>query len=46
MTTTSSTLVCQWRTTKVPIGLHTLKAVARDGSGNQAIQTITVTVQR
>ena len=46
VTTTSSTLVCQWRTTKVPIGLHTLTAVARDGSGNQASQTISVTVQR
>ena len=46
VTTISSTLVCQWRTTKVPIGLHTLMAVARDGSGNQASQTISVTVQR
>jgi probable HAF family extracellular repeat protein len=45
-TTTSSRLVCPWRTAKTPIGLHTLTAVAVDSSGNRSSQAITVTVRR
>ena len=46
VTTTSSVLMCQWRTTKVPIGTHTLTAVAVDSSGNRSSRGITVIVQR
>lgn len=46
LTTTSSVLVCGWRTAKIPIGTHTLTAVAVDSSGNRSNRTITVTVRR
>jgi hypothetical protein len=46
LTTTSSVFVCGWRTTKVPVGTHTLTAVAVDSSDNRSRRSISVTVQR
>jgi probable HAF family extracellular repeat protein len=46
VTTNSGVLTYRWSTRKVAIGPHLLTAQAVDGAGNQASQTITVTVQR
>jgi thermitase len=40
--TTGGSLSYSWNTRKVAVGSHTLTAVARDPSGNQATQSITV----
>lgn len=44
---TCAPFACHWNTGAAPVGAHTLRAVARDKSGNVAIsQPITVTVRR